>query len=464
MAGVATRTPIRSGSVPAHDPAPADLEKLATFGHAVVSWIDDDGYPFSVAAAFEADPGAGVVRLARTAPPIPTDGEVGVVGSHINPTPGGYDQRRYIELWGGAAPDAGGWIRFTPTRAWGWDETEVPFFEYSERSVPQSRRYLAALSEEKGRPIRPRLSPFWLALRTTRLPFLSATAVPVLLGIAIAASDGAFTWWTALLTLIGGSFAHLAINVTNDIFDTLSGADDANTTPTQFSGGSRVAIYDLVSVRQLAVLAAGLFAAAAAIGLLLVWVTRSPILLGIGVAGVLIGILYTAPPFKLVYRGLGEIAVAVGFGPIMLIGAYVVQTGRVALEPLLVSLTIGILVALILFVNEIPDRRGDAAAGKRTLPVRFGPEAVQSGYLMATSVAFALIVAGVVAGVLPWPTLLAVLAVPVALRVHEGLKVHYDSPYTLMAVMGTNVNLTLVTGGLLLVGYAATLVWMALQP
>ncbi|HEX9738149.1 MAG TPA: prenyltransferase, partial [Candidatus Limnocylindria bacterium] len=111
---------------------------------------------------------------------------------------------------------------------------EVPFFEYSERSVPQSRHYLARLSAERGRIIRPRLSPFWLALRTTRLPFLSATVVPVLVGIAIAASHGAFTWWTALLTLVGASLAHLAANVTNDVFDTLSGADDANVNPTQF--------------------------------------------------------------------------------------------------------------------------------------------------------------------------------------------------------------------------------------
>jgi len=464
MTAAATRTPMRSGSVPAHAPTAADLERLAGFGHLVVSWIDDAGYPFSVATAFEADAGARVITLSQTAPPIPADRELGVVGSHIHPTPGGYDQRRYVEFWGRAADAQGTRLRFTPTRAWGWDESEVPFFEYSERSVPQSRRYLAALSEEKGRPIKPRLSPFWLALRTTRLPFLSATAVPVLLGIAIAASHGSFTWWTALLTLIGGSFAHLAINVTNDIFDTLSGADDANTTPTQFSGGSRVAIYDLLSIRQLALLAVALFAAAGAIGLVLVAVTSSLTLLWIGLAGVLVGVLYTAPPFKLVYRGLGEIAVLLGFGPIMLLGAYVVQTtGRIALEPLVVSITIGILVALILYVNEIPDRRSDAATGKRTLPVRFAPTVVRTGYLAAAAVAFGLIVAGVAIGLLPWPTLLALLAVPVALRVHQGLKVHYDSPYTLMAVMGMNVNLTMLVGGLLLVGYLATIVYLAVQ-
>jgi 1,4-dihydroxy-2-naphthoate octaprenyltransferase len=454
-ATTSVRTTPRSGSVPAQAPTAADLERLAAYPHVVASWVEDDGYPMSVAAGFEVDPAAETLRLAPTANPIPTDREISVVGSHIRPQPGvGYDQRRYLQLWGRA--DDGRTV--APTRAWGWDENEVPFFEYSERSVPQSRKYLAELSLEKGRTIRPRLSPVWLALRTTRLPFLSATAVPVLLGIAVAAHHGAFTWWTALLTLIGGSLAHLAINVTNDIFDTLSGADEANTTPTQFSGGSRVAVYDLVTIGGLTRLAIGLFGAAAAIGLLLVAVTGSMLLLGIGVAGILIGVAYTAPPLKLVYRGLGEIAVALGFGPIMLLGAYVVQTGGLAWEPFVLSLVPGILIALILYVNEIPDRRSDAEASKRTLPVRFEADVVRAGYLVGAIAAFAVIVVGVLSGLLPWPTLLALAALPLAMRVHAGLKVHYDSPYTLMAVMGQNVNLNLVVGALLLLAYVVAIV------
>ena len=57
----------------------------------------------------------------------------------------------------------------------------------------------------------------------------------------------------------------------------------------------------------------------------------------------------------------------------MLLGAYVVQTeGALSWEPFVASIPVALLVALILYVNEIPDRRGDARAGKRTLPVRFG--------------------------------------------------------------------------------------------
>jgi 1,4-dihydroxy-2-naphthoate polyprenyltransferase len=448
----------RGGSLPAHAPGAGDFAKLDRFPFVVVSWVADDGFPVSVATGFRTDADAGLVTLRQPAGAsvrIPDDRPVGVIGSHIRPQPGqGYDERRYLQLWGTAATGEEGQVTFTPTRAWGWDEQEVPFFEYSERSVPQSRHYLAQLSAEKGRVIRPRLALGPLVLRTTRLPFLSATFVPVLLGIAIAASHGAFSWWLALLTVIGGAFAHLAINVANDIFDTLSGADEANPNPTKYSGGSRVVLYDLVTLRGLIVLDAALFGAAAAIGLLLVWATGSLTLLVIGIAGIALGLAYTAPPLKLVHRGLGEIAVALGFGPIMLLGAYVVQTGTLNWEAAVASVPVAILISLVLYVNEIPDRAGDAVAGKRTLPVRLSAEVVTNLYLVAALAAFGLIVAGVVAGLFPPFTLLALAAVPLALRVYDGIRANYSSPYALMSFMAANVNLHLFVGLGLLAGYA----------
>ena len=456
----------RGGSLPAHTPGADDFAKLDRYPFVVVSWVADDGFPVSVATDFETDASAGTLTLRQPAGEalrIPGDREVGVVGSHIRPQPGqGYDERRYLQLWGTAAAKPDGQVSFTPTRAWGWDEQEVPFFEYSERSVPQSRHYLAQLSAEKGRVIRPRLALGPLVLRTTRLPFLSATFVPVLLGIAIAASHGAFNWWLALLTVIGAAFAHLGINVANDIFDTLSGADEANPNPTKFSGGSRVVLYDLVTLRGLIVLDVALFGAAAAIGLLLVWATGSLTLLVIGIAGIAVGLAYTAPPLKLVYRGLGEIAVALGFGPIMLLGAYVVQAGTLSWEAAVASVPVAILISLVLYVNEIPDRTGDAAAGKRTLPVRLPADVVTNIYLVATLVAFALIVAGVVTGLFPPFTLLALAAAPLALRVYNGIRTNYSSPYALMSFMAVNVNLHLFVGLGLLGGYVIAILVGAL--
>jgi 1,4-dihydroxy-2-naphthoate polyprenyltransferase len=450
---------------PALDPE-TGLRKLAGYPFAIATWIGDDGYPVSVAVDARVEVESGTASfLAPAGLAVPEDRDVSLTGSHIRPQPGyGYDERRHVTVWGRAARN-GERITLVAARAWGWDEAEVPFFEYSERSVAQSRRYFDALSLERGTPIKPRLSLGWLVLRTTRLPFLTATIVPVLLGIAIAARQGSFDLLTAVLTIIGAACVQLGLNVANDVFDAVQGADDANVTPTQFSGGSRVIQYGLVSLRRMAGLSAAFYLAAGVIGLVLLALRGSPALLVIGVVGFVVSVGYTAPPLKLVYRGLGELAVAAGFGPLMLLGAFVVQTrGALSWEPVVASLPVALLVALILYVNEIPDRRGDARAGKRTLPVRLSRQTVVTGYRLAAAGAYLILVAGVVLGVLPIPALLALLTIPLALQVSRGLEPNYDNPYGLMAVMGVNVKLHLYAGLLLLVGYGLVLIAGALDP
>ena len=442
------------------------LEKLATFPYQILTWVDDTGYPVSVAVEARVNPADLSVRFAAPAGlNVPTDREVSLTGSHIRPQPGyGYDERRHVTVWGPATINAGT-VAVQGRTAWGWDEAEVPFFEYSERSVGKSRRYFDALSAERGTPVKPRLSFGSLTLRTTRLPFLTATIVPVTLGILIAASHGRFDLVAAALTIIGACFVQLGLNVANDVFDTIQGADDANVTPTKFSGGSRVIQYGLVSLRQMATLSTVFYALAGVIGLILLAIHPSPALLVIGVVGFIVSLGYTAPPLKFVYRGLGEFAVALGFGPLMLLGAYVVQTnGALAWEPFVASIPVALLVALILYVNEIPDRRGDAHAGKRTLPVRFSRRAVITGYNVAVAAAYVVLVAGVVAGVLPIPVLLMLLTIPLALKVSRGLAPNYENPYGLMAIMATNVQLHLAAGLLLLAGYVIVLVVGAVAP
>jgi 1,4-dihydroxy-2-naphthoate octaprenyltransferase len=446
--------------------AEGGLAKLATYPFQVLTFVDDAGYPVSVAVEAAIDP---VARTAAFPAPagleVPSGVDVSLTGSHIRPQPGyGYDERRHVTVWG-QATIAAGRVSLVASRAWGWDEAEVPFFEYSERSVGQSRKYFDAMSAERGTPVKPRLSFGWLALRTTRLPFLSATIVPVVLGIAIAARQGSFDLLTAILTVIGAACVQLGLNVANDVFDSAQGADDANVTPTQFSGGSRVIQYGLVSFRQMAGIATAFYVAAGLIGLVLLALRGSPELLVIGVVGFIVSIGYTAPPLKFVYRGLGELAVAIGFGPLMLLGAYVVQTrGALSWEPFVASLPIALLVMLILYVNEIPDRRGDARAGKRTLPVRLSKPTVIAGYRVSAIAAYAILVVGVVAGLLPIPALLALLTIPLAVQVSRGLEPNYDNPYGLMAVMGVNVKVHLYAGVLLLAGYLVVLVLGAVAP
>jgi 1,4-dihydroxy-2-naphthoate polyprenyltransferase len=453
------------GTTPSLD-ARSGLEKLATYPYQVATWVADTGYPVSVAIEGRIDAAAGAATFdAPAGLTVPTDREVSLTGTHIRPQPGyGYDERRHVTVWGRTSV-ADGVVSLAATRAWGWDEAEVPFFEYSERSTGQSKRYFDALSAERGTPVKPRLSFGFLALRTTRLPFLTATVIPVALGILIAATHDSFDLVTAVLTVLGACFVQLGLNVANDVFDTIQGADDANVTPTQFSGGSRVIQYGLVSLRQMATLSTVFYIAAGVIGLVLLAMRPSIELLVIGLVGFVVSLGYTAPPLKLVYRGLGEVAVALGFGPLMLLGAYVVQTGgSLAWEPFVASIPIALLVALILYVNEIPDRRGDARAGKRTLPVRLSPTTVITGYEVAAAAAFIVLVAGVVFGILPVTALLMLLTIPLALRVARGLGPNYENPYGLMAIMGVNVQLHLRAGLLLLAAYAVVLVLGVVAP
>jgi 1,4-dihydroxy-2-naphthoate octaprenyltransferase len=209
--------------------------------------------------------------------------------------------------------------------------------------------------------------------------------------------------------------------------------------------------YGLVTLHQMMALAAVFYAVAIIVGLVLVAISGLG-LLWVGIAGVLISYFYTAPPLRLVHRGLGELCVALGFGPIMVLGAYFVQTGHYALRPFILSIPVAILVMLILYANEVPDRFADARAGKRTLVVRLQPAAVIRGYVAAVAVAYLVVVAGVAFGVLPWPTLISLLTFPLAYQTWKGLKAHYDSPYQLMSYLGKNVNLHLWTGLLLIIG------------
>lgn len=431
------------------------------YGHAVLVLVAEDGYPLSVATDYVVDIDGLRITLELPAGSefIPrTSGEVNVVFSHIHPQAGvGYDERRYVSLWGTTTMDDGV-IIFSPDRVQSWNEDKLPFFEYSEVTVPQAHRYMEQLGKRQGREVRPRLDFGWLALRTTRAPFLTATLVPVLVGIAVAALHDEFDIRLALLTVLAASFVHLGLNIANDVFDTISGADAANTTPTQFSGGSRVALYGLVSVRQLSWLSAAFYVLGLLIGFFLAVATDFWPILMLGVLGFLISVFYTAPPVQLVHRGLGEFAVFLGFGPIMLLGAYWVQAERFSWEALYVSVPIGILIALILYVNEIPDRAGDGAARKRTLPVRWSRQAVIAGYQWAAVMTFALIGLGAITGATARPSIIALATIPIAIQVTRGLREHYDNPYALMPTMAKNVQFHAITGLLLFLGYVVAIV------
>ena len=434
------------------------LEDVDVYNHAVIAFVDENGYPVSAATNFKTNPDKGTIELDR--PSVTSDPtvarEVNVTFSHVHPQPGvGYDQRRYISVWGKVEAH-NGTLELTPQRTHGWDEERMSFFELCERSVPTAHTYMRKLSAERGKDVKPTMSLGWLIFLATRVPFLTATIVPIMLGAVIARNDGFSSWWLTVLALVGGAAIHLGLNVTNDVADS-TGSDEFNVNPTMYSGGSRVIQYGLVSRDAMKWTAVGLYAVGIAIGLFLA-ATQGWELLWVGVAGVFLSIFYTVPPFKLVHRGLGEASVALGFGPIMLLGSYFVVAQRFTLEAAWASIPVALLIMLVLYVNQIPDKPADEKAGKRTIVVRLSKSAIVTGYLLSVLAAFIAIPVGVVFFDMPVWTLLALLTAPIGLQVYKGLKDYYESPYELMSAMGKNIMLHFATGLLLIAGYVIAIV------
>ncbi len=203
-------------------------------------------------------------------------------------------------------------------------------------------------------------------------------------------------------------------------------------------------------------LAAALYGGGLAVGLVLAALRGWELLVPLGAAGGLLSLAYSAPPLRLAYRGLGELAVAAGFGPIMTLGAYAVQTSRLGWTPLIASIPVGLLIGLVLYVNEVPDRVGDARAGKHTLVVRLAPAWVVWAYGVGAAAAYLVVGAGVLLGQMP-PVALAVwLTLPLAVKVGRYLAGHMGQPYGLIPAMAEQIRLHLFAGLILAAGY---LVW-----
>lgn len=213
-----------------------------------------------------------------------------------------------------------------------------------------------------------------VALAATRPQFLTASALPVLVGTAWGArTAGALDLAGALLALAATALLHAASNVYNDVSDDLLGTDRINSGRIgPFTGGSRVIQDGLLSVAEMRRLA-GVMAAGAVVAGTLLALRAGAAVVAYGVAGAALGAAYSLPGLRLSGRGLGEAAIAAAFGVLPVGGAYWLQSGRLDGDAVLLSLPLSAWVAAIIIANEIPDADADAATGKRTLAVRLGP-------------------------------------------------------------------------------------------
>jgi len=293
-----------------------------------------------------------------------------------------------------------------------------------------------------------------LWVQSLRAPFLVASLIPGFVA-ALAAREAGYGIDLGLLglALVGLVFIHLGTNMANDAWDYRSGNDLAVRHLNPFAGGGRVLFRGVLNLRTHLAVAVTFLLLGSLIGLYLVSVVGLP-LLWLGLLGVVVAYFYVAPPLRLAHRGIGEIAVGIAFGPVTVLGVYYVLTRTVDPPAVILSLSLGLLVAGILWINEIPDIPADAAVGKRTLVVRLGVARATTAFGAIVLAAYAILVLGVVLfSLTPW-ALLALLALPLAIKPILGLRRAGADPHALIPSNAGMILATVVTGILLLAGLA----------
>jgi 1,4-dihydroxy-2-naphthoate octaprenyltransferase len=261
----------------------------------------------------------------------------------------------------------------------------------------------------------------------TRPKFFPASVLPVLSGSAWGAqAAGSFDALLFALAMIATVCVHAGANVLNDVGDESGGTDRRNTDRIYpYTGGSRFIQEGIMESAGMARLGLSLLAIAAVAGLLLI-LMKGWMILAFGLAGVLLAVFYSLGPVRLASIGLGELAVAIGFGLIPVVGAAWLQSGNVDSFIALLSVPISAWVAAILLINEVPDIAADGATGKRTLPVRLGNGGTAILYIAIQLLALATITWLTVNGQLPLlaplvPAGLMLLAFKAAAGIRTGV-------------------------------------------
>ena len=289
----------------------------------------------------------------------------------------------------------------------------------------------------------------------TRPPFLLASLVPVLIGLAtVHASGVSLDWLSALLTLVGAVVVHAGANVLNDYYDAENGTDELNQERLfPFTGGSRFIQNGVLTRGQTARYGVFLLGVGMLIGVVL-WERSGNGLLTIGATGLLIAWAYSAPPLALNSRGLGELCIAVAFGLLTVMGTDYVQRASFDAFPLLAAISYGLLTSSLLYINQFPDRKADEAAGKHHLVVRLGAQRARWGYLLLVFSANAYLVAMVTTGIFTSWVLLALLAAPPGLKAAQELLCFARRPARLVLAIRLTILSVLGHGVLLAVGLA----------
>ena len=277
-------------------------------------------------------------------------------------------------------------------------------------------------------------------------PFtLTAAAVPVMVGAALAGWDGTFHIDRFLALLLCAICIQAATNMLNEYFDYRRGLDTHESVG--IAGSIVKGHLTAEAVKRGAIITLSL---ALLFGLYLV-VTVTPWLLAIGAVSVLGAYLYSGGPKAIAWTPFGEAEVFVLMGLLLVGLGYYVHTEDITAGVLVAALPVSCLVAAILLGNNIRDMAGDAEKGRRTLVIVAGRSigiAVLGGLIFG---AYVLIVVAVLAGAAPWPALVALLSLPLAPDILRRFRAT-TTPTLLHPAVKNIARLHLVQGSLYALG------------
>ncbi len=271
----------------------------------------------------------------------------------------------------------------------------------------------------------------------------------------IAIQDGVFDLVRFVLSLVAALLLQIAANLINEYFDFRRGADELKT-----AGQGMIIKNAVLTPRDVLIGAVVTVVIAVIIGLYLLTQTGW-LLFWIGLGGVLVVITYTAGPLPLAYLGLGEIAVFIFMGPLMVLGAYYVMARDFSWTPVVAGLPIGFMVAAILHANNVRDLDADRAVNKRTLAVQLGRHGARIEYVILVGGAYVMVAVLILLGVMPVTTLLVLITLPEAYRLNQIVASSEDVPL-LHQAMGRTAKLHGQFGLWLVVGWALALMLRAL--
>ena len=300
---------------------------------------------------------------------------------------------------------------------------------------------------------------FWFKI--TRAPFFTATIMPILLGLVLAWNlNNSFSIITGVLTLIAGILIHSGTNLANDFFDQRTDVLNENFTP--FNGGSRTIQLRLATQEKILLSAITSFVLGISIVLWFVYKSKSIELFLLLVLGIFLAYFYTAGPLKLSHHGLGEVSNFLGYGPILTLSAWIIQVNKNYsmtdfYTVLYWSFVPGLLLTLILIINEFQDFDSDKLAGKKTLVVRIGKEKGRIFYVLVSFLTYFIILVGIIGTPSQSFFVLFSLAGILFIRqITKILKENLNKIDELLPANGLTVKNHLLTNLLLILGFIVT--------